>query len=262
MIKRTLAALVFASLSTTALAANDTTATSLFTDAEKQEIGKVAMEYLVNNPEVLIAASNELKAREQARMNQMQVEQAVKLEAALLENETTPFEGSKDAKVAIIKFLDYQCSYCIKASPVVESVLEANSDAKLLVKNFPVLAKRSPLSNTAAQASLEVFKQQGEEGFTAFHHSMMESAQQGNPLTEEVLLNLASEAGVDMKIEDLSAWSDELTKSVNLAQQLGFSGTPAYVVMPTSGASIDNVTVLGGYVEADKLQQAVELAQQ
>ena len=45
-----------------------------------------------------------------------------------------------------------------------------------------------------------------------------------------------------------------------LAQQLGFSGTPALVVLPAADASADNVTVIPGYTSAQALQQAINHA--
>ncbi|MDC7315583.1 hypothetical protein OQB76_20505 (plasmid) [Enterobacter ludwigii] len=45
-----------------------------------------------------------------------------------------------------------------------------------------------------------------------------------------------------------------------LAQKLGFSGTPALVVLPSAGASADNVTVIPGYTSAEALQQAISHA--
>lgn len=45
-----------------------------------------------------------------------------------------------------------------------------------------------------------------------------------------------------------------------LAQQLGFSGTPALVVLPSTGASADSVTVIPGYTSAEALQQAISHA--
>ncbi|WP_435658851.1 hypothetical protein [Escherichia coli] len=45
-----------------------------------------------------------------------------------------------------------------------------------------------------------------------------------------------------------------------LAQQLGFSGTPALVVMPSSGASADNVTVIPGFTDGETLNAAIQKA--
>ncbi|WMU75393.1 hypothetical protein OQ483_25215 (plasmid) [Enterobacter bugandensis] len=45
-----------------------------------------------------------------------------------------------------------------------------------------------------------------------------------------------------------------------LAQQLGFGGTPALVVMPSSGASADNVTVIPGFTDGETLNAAIQKA--
>ncbi|WP_439900640.1 hypothetical protein [Salmonella enterica] len=45
-----------------------------------------------------------------------------------------------------------------------------------------------------------------------------------------------------------------------LAQQLGFSGTPALVVLPSVGASVDNISVIPGFTQAADLQKAIDKA--
>ncbi|WP_440862543.1 hypothetical protein [Symbiopectobacterium purcellii] len=49
-------------------------------------------------------------------------------------------------------------------------------------------------------------------------------------------------------------------EGINALQQLGFSGTPALVVLPSTGANADNVTVIPGYTSAEALQQAINHA--
>lgn len=257
-----LASVVTGATVTSAFAANTTNTASSFSAAQQEEIGRIAMEYLVNNPEVLIDASMELKAREDAKQNALRVSEAVKQKNALLNDKETPFEGNADGDVAIVKFLDYQCSYCIKSSPIVDAILAKNSDAKLLIKNFPILAKRSKLSDTAARVSLEVFKQQGEKGFAIYHQGIMQLGLDGEKLTDVNIQALVKKTGATVDLAQLEEWSPELMKTMKLAQELRFSGTPAYVVMPVKGANEQNTTVLGGYVEEATLQAAVALAKQ
>lgn len=45
-----------------------------------------------------------------------------------------------------------------------------------------------------------------------------------------------------------------------LAQQAGFSGTPALVILPCSGASADTVSVIPGFTQAEALQAAIDKA--
>lgn len=45
-----------------------------------------------------------------------------------------------------------------------------------------------------------------------------------------------------------------------LAQSLGFRGTPGLIVMPISGATADNVTVVPGGASQETLQTAINKA--
>ena len=61
--------------------------------------------------------------------------------------------------------------------------------------------------------------------------------------------------------EQLKATHEALASNDELARTLGFGGTPGFVVMPTSGATAANTTVLPGAVSAEELQAAIVKAQ-
>ncbi|MGO2457839.1 MAG: DsbA family protein, partial [Vibrio casei] len=62
-------------------------------------------------------------------------------------------------------------------------------------------------------------------------------------LTKDVVDANAKLAGVDLnKFKP----TENYQKNLQLFSQLGFKGTPALVVMPTSGASIDNTYIING----------------
>ena len=61
----------------------------------------------------------------------------------------------------------------------------------------------------------------------------------------------------DSKAKDVQETLDGIT---TLAQQLGINGTPALIVIPSSGASIENVKVILGFPQSNALQVAIDNA--
>jgi protein-disulfide isomerase len=63
-----------------------------------------------------------------------------------------PYLGSKDAKITIIEFADYQCPFCSKAVPVLKELLGKNKGKiKLVFRDLPLESHRN--AKVAAEAS-------------------------------------------------------------------------------------------------------------
>lgn len=74
-----------------AIMAADTASASL-SDAQKKEIEKVIHDYLINNPEVLLEASQALQQKQQQNMQQQ-------AQAAIQENAEQVFQGDRKSVV-------------------------------------------------------------------------------------------------------------------------------------------------------------------
>lgn len=74
------------------------------------------------------------------------VERIIPYAPALLDTKETPNIGPDDADVAVIEFFDYQCIYCMRVTPVVESVMNQSKDVKFFFKEFPIFAGSKPVS--------------------------------------------------------------------------------------------------------------------
>lgn len=101
----------------------------------EEEIGKIAATYLVKNPHYLVEAG---KALENQNVS-ASVERIIPYAPALLDTKETPNIGPDDADVAVIEFFDYQCIYCMRVTPVVESVMNQSKDVKFFFKEFRFL---------------------------------------------------------------------------------------------------------------------------
>jgi protein-disulfide isomerase len=64
-------------------------------------------------------------------------------------------EGSKNAKVTIVEFSDFECPYCVRVYPTVKQILsEYKNDVRLFYKQFPLPPSMHPNAEKAAEASL------------------------------------------------------------------------------------------------------------
>lgn len=161
---------------------------------------------------------------------------------------TTPFPGAvlgnPQGTVTLVEFTDYACGYCRQSQAIVEQLIARNPDLKVVIREWPIFEG----SDQAARMALAAAKQ-GKYG--AFHNGLYAA---GRP-TEASIARVAAAAGIDMAAARQFAGSQEasfeLARNADLAQKLGFSGTPSWV--------IDGRTIEGAVPEA-ALQQAIEEA--
>ena len=204
--------------------AQETTATPVFSDQQKQEIQSIVKDYLINNPSVLIEA-NKAVAAETERQRQIQ---RIETEKKLLASSTNILMGNQDGDVTIIEFFDYNCGYCRRAFSDLQTAVKDDAKLKVVIHDFPVLGERSI---NAARVSLAVKKQVDDAKMLTFHAKLMESQ---SAIDEAQAKEVAKSLGVDMtklesdmKSPDIDAALDE---SRELGRAVGIEGTPAFLV--------------------------------
>lgn len=231
---------------------------SAFTPEQEARIGEIAKDYLLAHPEVLVEVSQKLQAQQQEKQKQAMSAAVIENQTALLNDKGTPSYGPADAKVTIVEFFDYQCIYCARLAPELEKVIKANPGVRFVFKEFPIFGERWPASLSAAKTGLQVWKQKGADAYLNYHNAIYATGHNEGKLTDADISTAAKAVKFDAKT---APDVQETLEGINaLAQQLGFSGTPALVVLPSTGASADNVTVIPGYTSAEALQQAINHA--
>lgn len=152
--------------------------------------------------------------------------------SALLRDPGSPVLGNPQGDVTLVKFTDYQCSFCKAADPRIEKLVADDSKVRVVVKEFPVLG---PMSLVAAKAALASQKQ---GKYAAYHQAMM--GYRGR-LTEADIFTMAGKVGlnVDKLKADMESpeVTDQIIATFDLARALKISLTPGYIV---------NATVLSG----------------
>lgn len=168
--------------------------------------------------------------------------------------------GSKDAKVTIVEFSDFQCPYCGKFYSDAYQQIKQNyvetGKAKLVFRNYPLEFHTG--AYPAALAAECVRDQGGDEMFFKMHNKLFESqgALGGSAdVVKETLVGFAKEVGADADkynkcVED-DKFKDQINKDIADAAKAGISGTPAFII---------NGTVLVGAQPFDAFKQIVDAA--
>ncbi|EJK1259062.1 thioredoxin domain-containing protein [Salmonella enterica] len=231
---------------------------AVFTPEQEARIGEVAKDYLLAHPEVLIEVSQKLQAQQEQQQQRAMTAAAVQHQNALLNDKDTPSYGPADAKVTVVEFFDYQCIYCARLAPELEKVIRANPDVRFVFKEFPIFGQRWPESVSAAKTGLQIWRQKGADAYLKYHNAIYATGHNEGQLTDADIRSAAEAVKLDAsKAADVQRTLDEINL---LAQQMGFSGTPALVVLPSAGASADNVTVIPGFTRTEALQAAIDKA--
>ena len=232
---------------------------STFTSSQREDIGQIAATYLAQHPEYLVAASESLKQQREAAAKQAVVEKVISRQNDLSGDKLTPSVGPADAKVVVVEFSDYQCSFCNAMSPVMDKVMKASPQVRFVFKEFPIFGQHWPVSEQAAETGVAVMKAGGAQAYQLYRDAVYGTGHNEGKLTPADIAAAVKKAGVKTAVSDDTV-RQQVKDTLALGQALGLSGTPAFVVMPAAGASVTNTTVFTGATTLQQLQQAITLA--
>ncbi|KDL89104.1 hypothetical protein AE02_05303 [Klebsiella variicola] len=240
------------------LAAQETTPIRIFTEEQETRIGEVIHEYLLVHPDILVEVSQKLEARQHAQQLAAMTQAVLRHQDALLDDKSTPSYGPADAKVVFIEFFDYQCSVCARQAKVIESLMKQNPQVRFVFKEWPIFSQRWEPSLIAAKKGLQIWLQKGADAYLTYHNALYASGHDEGRLTKADITRAAALTG------KLKGNNDEMLEVLSrtdiLAQNLGLRGTPGIIVMPVTGATADNLTIIPGGAGKEMLQSAIERA--
>ncbi|EIH3275960.1 thioredoxin domain-containing protein [Salmonella enterica] len=232
--------------------------TSLFTPEQESRIGEVAADYLLRHPDILVKVSQELEARSRQQQMQKMATAAISRQKDLLQDKDAPSYGPDDAGVVMVEFFDYQCVYCSHLAPVVENIMKANPGVRFIFREWPIFARSWPVSMSAAQTGLRIWKQKGADAYLAYHNGIFATGHFEGKLTDNDISKVAD--SVKFKASVAANVQDELDKTSSLAQAIGLQGTPGLVIIPAKNATPENTTIIPGMATEATLQAAIDKA--
>ena len=191
----------------------------IFDGKQKDAIRAIMKEYLLEQPEILREAINELNKRQE-----MAAEGERKKVLATLYKDQSPFSVG-DGKVTVVEFFDYNCGYCRKAFSNLVTLTKDEKDVRVVFVEFPILSEESRIASQAAIASAKQNK------YFEFHQALMEH---NGPIKEDTVFKVAANVGLDIeKLKgDMKApeVNELIEKNLQLGTAMGVQGTPAIFV--------------------------------
>ena len=173
--------------------------------------------YIVEHPEVLVEAANNLKTQgTEKQLSEIadQVERPVP--GAVL--------GNPKGTVTLVEFTDFACTYCRGSVADVDALIAANPDLRVVIRELPIIAPTSPLAARWGLAAAEQGK------YPAFHKAMFAAGRTDQGSIETA----ARAAGLDLdrarKFAAHPRTLAEVEANVDFARKLGITGTPSWVV--------------------------------
>jgi len=200
-----------------------------FSAAQAREIENIVKNYLVQHPEVLQDAMEALDRRQKEA-------EADKARITIKDNNATIFNsthqvvlGNPQGKVTMVEFFDYNCAFCKRAMVDMLDLLKTDSNLRFVLKEFPVLGSGSVEAAHVAVAA----RMQDPSGkkYLEFHQKLLGGR---GPADKMRALAVAKDVGFDVARLEKDMNSDEvkatIEENMKLADALGVSGTPTYVV--------------------------------
>src|SRR5215471_6847303 len=184
----------------------------------KDEFEQRIQTYLLNHPEVLIESLNRMEQRQRASA-ETEVQAIIQSRAdELFRDVDSPVGGNPNGNITLVEFFDYNCPYCRQMVPVMTQAESADSQLRVVYKEFPILG---PNSKFAAH-------KQGK--YLAFHKALFQVRGAVDP---SKVTEVAATVGLD--VDRLKADTEDpaiaalIEKNLALAQALRIDGTPGFV---------------------------------
>lgn len=236
-----------------AQASTETGKANGFTKVQQDQIKIIIYNYLIQNPQVLVEASQALQKQQMEKARQ-DATKGAQVNAGELLRSNSPTAGNTHGEITMVVFSDYQCPFCRMMDPVVQNLIKDNPKMRIVFKEFPIHGEYSVMSaKVALAASL-----QGK--YWEVHQALMKAKM---PLTEQEIMDAAKSTELDMQklTSDMhKPWIEkEMDGVYRLAKKINLLGAPSFFVMKSNmmDNSKDPVYFLAGYVSEQELQDAI-----
>jgi protein-disulfide isomerase len=214
----------------------------------RAKVEKIIHDYLLQHPEVVIEAVDKYQAQQAQAAAAGQAKALVERRDELTKDPDAPVLGNPKGDVTLVEFFDYRCPYCKAVSAGLIDTIKSDGSVRLVMKEFPILGAESEYAAKAALAA----NRQGKYG--EFHEAMMTFK---GKVTIEDVKRIAGEVGVDrakmesdMKAPEIASM---LQRNYDLAQALGITGTPSFVISDE---------LIPGAISMEELKKRITAARQ
>ncbi|MGB7431374.1 MAG: DsbA family protein [Ahrensia sp.] len=198
-----------------------------FDAAQKDEIGTIVREYLLENPEILVEMQTVLEERQRVAEAEARTQILSEASDRIFNNAKDPVLGNPDGDITIVEFFDYNCGFCRRAHSDMVALLDSDPNVRFVIKEFPILGPDSQQAHTVSLAFQRIMPDR--------YGEFMDRLITGDGRADEATaLALAAEFGVEEAKMRFEMENPDIIASVQetyeLANALGITGTPTYVI--------------------------------
>lgn len=195
-----------------------------FDDAEQARIKELALQAILEQPEILQEAIAILRARDE-RAKASAVSETIAARRAELERDpNASVLGAPDGDATVVEFFDYNCPYCKQAAEDLKPLIEKDGGVRLVMCEWPILSEGSRFAARAALAA------RNQDKYEELHWALMSLPR----VDERTTMWAAERLGLDLDRlrADMEApeVSEHIALSMALARELGITGTPSFVI--------------------------------
>lgn len=190
---------------------------SVLATPQRAAVERVIHDYVLAHPEIIPEAMGLMRDRETGR------EIAANRDAIL-----TPYgsawAGNPKGDITIVEYFDYNCGFCRSSLATIAKLVASDPQLRVVFRELPILSAES---RTAARLSL-VAADRGR--FKQFHEALYA----GGPISDISMAGAMRAAGLAPEMVQQAITNPridaEIQRNLRIAQQLGMTGTPSWVI--------------------------------
>lgn len=202
---------------------------SSFTADQQRAIEQIVRGYLLQHPEVLLDANQELQRRNEEAQKLAQTAALRRDRDQLISPRGSTIAGNPRGTINVVEFFDYNCPYCRTSVGDVEKLVADNPQVRLVLRELPVLG---PDSIEATRVALAVAKETTDPAIRSKYYLTLMSMKAH--INGAVALATAEKLGLDgAKLKSDIADPDIeaiIKENLRMADVLGVTGTPTFVI--------------------------------
>src|SRR5690606_28559475 len=217
-----------------AISAYDTKRSAAVTTAPAQDVAAITPEainaqiesFLMNDPKILQRMSVALDSTLRAEEREQATVAIASMQEAIFNDPGQIVVGNPDGDVTLVEFFDYNCGYCRNALPDLAALLAEDPELRVILKEFPILSNES-----IDAARVAVLVNAADADYWSFHEALFSSRGQVDKATA---LAAAADLGLSPVQLELQMSEEKVAKAIQtsytIAQALGITGTPTYII--------------------------------
>jgi len=170
-------------------------------------------------------------------------------------NDSDHIKGSKNARIALIEYSDFECPFCARFHPTAQQVVdEYDGQVMWVYRHFPldqIHAKARP----AAEASECIAEVGGEEAFWKFTEEIFSNQEGTLGDLDSVVTKLGLNQSAFKSCVDSEKYANHVEKEYQSGISAGVTGTPGNILLDTkTGKTI----LIPGALPFEQVKQSID----